>query len=52
MRRSILLLCVVLCLIAFWLMRTAWEPKETKKPSSTPQVSAKPSVGIATPIQS
>ena len=34
MRRSIILLCLVLCLIAFWLMRPAWEPKETKKPVS------------------
>lgn len=49
MRRSIILLCLVLCLIAFWLMRTALEPKETKKPSSTPQVVTKPSAGISTP---
>ncbi len=49
MRRYIILLCLVLCLIAFWLMRTAWEPKETKKPVSTPKVVTKPSAGISTP---
>lgn len=49
MRRSILLLCLVLCLIAFWLMRTAFQPKETKEPVSTPQVVTTPSASISTP---
>jgi len=49
MRRSIILLCLVLCLIAFWLMRTAFQPQETKKPSSAPQVVTKPSTSISTP---
>jgi hypothetical protein len=49
MRRSILLLCLILCLIAFWLMRMAFQPKETKKPVSTPQVVTTPSAGISTP---
>jgi hypothetical protein len=48
MRRSIILLCFVLCLIAFWLMRTAWEPKEAKKPSSTPQVPSTATASIST----
>ena len=48
MRRTILLLCLVLCLIAFWLMRTAFQPQETKKPVSTPQVVTKPSASIST----
>lgn len=49
MRRTIFFLCLILCLISFWLMRTAWEPKETKKPVSTPQVVTKPSASISTP---
>lgn len=49
MRRSIILLCLILCLIAFWLMRTAFQPQETKKPVSTPQVAAAPSVSVSTP---
>ena len=49
MRRSIILLCLVLCLIAFWLMRTAWEPKEKKNPVSTLQVVTKPSASISAP---
>lgn len=49
MRRSILLLCLILCLIVFWLMRMAFQPKETKKPVSTPQVVTTPSAGISTP---
>lgn len=49
MRRSIIFLCLVLCLIAFWLMWTAFQPKETKKPSSTPQVIAKPSTSVSAP---
>lgn len=46
MRRTILLLCIVLCLIAFWLMRTALE---TKKPVSVLQVTATPSTSVSTP---
>ena len=49
MRRSILLLCIILCLISLWLMRTALEPKETKKPSSAPQVVATPSTSVSAP---
>lgn len=49
MRRSIILLCLVLCLIAFWPMRTAFGMRETRKPSSTPQVAAMPSAGISVP---
>ena len=49
MRRSIILLCLVLCLIAFWLIRTAWEPKETKKPDSMPQVASTATTSISTP---
>jgi hypothetical protein len=52
MRRSIILLCLVLCLIAFWLMRRAFQPQETKKPSSTPQVVATPSTSVSTPTPS
>jgi hypothetical protein len=37
-----------LCLIAFWLMRTAFQPQETKKPVSAPQVVTKPSASIST----
>jgi hypothetical protein len=48
MRRFIILLCLVLCLIAFWLMRTAFQPQETKKPVSAPQVVTKPSASIST----
>lgn len=55
MRRTILLLCLLLCLIAFWFMRTAWEPKETKKPLSGPQVaataSASPSASTSTKVE-
>ena len=49
MRRSIILLCLVLCLIAFWLIRTAWEPKETKKPVSMPQVASTATTSLSTP---
>lgn len=49
MRRSIILLCLVLCLIALWLMRTAFQPQETKKPASTSQVVTKPSASISAP---
>jgi hypothetical protein len=46
MRRSIILLCLLLCLIAFWLMRTAFQPK---KHVSTPQVVTTPSAGLSAP---
>jgi cytoskeletal protein RodZ len=49
MRRSIILLCLILCLIAFWLMRTAFQPHETQKPSSTPQVVTTPSTSVSAP---
>ena len=42
MRRAILLLCIVICLIALWLMRTAFQPKEpvsASKGAIVPQTS-------------
>lgn len=49
MRRSIILLSLAMCLIAFWLMRTALVSKETKKPSSAPEVVTTPSASVSTP---
>lgn len=49
MRRSIILLCLVLCLIALWLMRTAFGTKDTKTPVSVPQVVATPSASVSAP---
>lgn len=49
MRRSIILVCVVLCIIAFWLMRTTLEPKGAKKAVLVPQVAATSSTSISTP---
>jgi hypothetical protein len=46
MRRSIILLCLVLCLIAFWLMRTAFG---TKEPVSVPITVAKSSKSVSAP---
>lgn len=46
MRRSIILLCLVLCLIAFWLMRTAFGIKE---PVSVPKTVAAPPTSLSTP---
>ena len=46
MRRSIILLCLVLCLIAFWLMRTAFGIKE---PVSEPKTVATPSTSLSAP---
>ena len=46
MRRSIILLCLVLCLIAFWLMRTAFG---TKEPVSVPITVAKSSTSVSAP---
>lgn len=51
MRRFIILLCLGLCLIAFWLMRTALEPPETTTPVSSPKVAAAPSTSVSTPTQ-
>ena len=42
MRRAIVLLCIVVCLIALWLMRTAFQPKEpvpASKVTTVPQTS-------------
>jgi hypothetical protein len=46
MRRSIILLCLVLCLIAFWLMRTAFGSKE---PVSVPKTVTKPPTSLSAP---
>jgi hypothetical protein len=46
MRRSIILLCLVLCLIAFWLMRTAFGTKELV---SVPKTATTPSTSVSTP---
>mgnify|MGYP001492454400 CR=1 FL=1 len=46
MRRSLILFCLVLCLIAFWLMRTAFE---IKKPITAPQVVATRSTSVSAP---
>lgn len=46
MRRTLVLLCFVVCLIALWLMRTALE---AKKPVSVPQVAATPSTSVSAP---
>lgn len=46
MRRTLILLCLVVCLIALWLMRTALE---AKKPVSAPQVAATPSMSVSNP---
>jgi len=46
MRRSIILLCLVLCLIALWLMLTAFG---TKKPVTVSKVTATPSTSVLTP---
>ena len=42
MRRFIIILCIVICLIALWLMRTAFQPKEpvpASKVATVPQTS-------------
>jgi hypothetical protein len=49
MRRSIILLCLVLCLIAFWLMRMAFGTKEAKRAVSMPQVASKSSTSVSAP---
>jgi hypothetical protein len=46
MRRSIVLFCIVLCLIALWLMRTAFQPKE---PVSASKVVTAPETSISAP---
>ena len=46
MRRSIILLCLVLCLIAFWLMRTAFG---TKEPVSAPKTVATTPTSLSAP---
>ncbi|WP_395719564.1 hypothetical protein [Prosthecobacter sp.] len=38
MRRSIVLICIVICLIALWLMQTAFQPKEPVPVSKIPNV--------------
>lgn len=46
MRRSIILLCLVLCLIAFWLMRTAFG---TNEPVSVPKTVTTPPTSLSAP---
>lgn len=46
MRHSIILVCLVLCLIAFWLMRTAFG---TKEPVSVPKTVATPPTSLSAP---
>lgn len=46
MRHTIILLCLVLCLIAFWLMRTGFGIKE---PVSVPKTVAAPPTSLSTP---
>lgn len=47
MRRTVILLCLVLCLMALWLMRTL-DSKEAKKPMPVPLTVATPSTGLST----
>jgi len=49
MRRSIILLCFVFCLIALWLMQTALQPKTTPDLASTPVV--KPTTSVSAPAE-
>jgi hypothetical protein len=50
MRRSIVLLCIVICLLSLWLMRMAFQPKEPVAPS--PVATAPPtSLSAATPAK-
>jgi hypothetical protein len=46
MRRSIILLCLVLCLIAFWLILTAFG---TKEPVSVPKTVTTPPTSLSAP---
>jgi hypothetical protein len=46
MRRAILMLCFAFCLIAFWLMQSALQPKE---PVATPKVRTAKKASISTP---
>jgi hypothetical protein len=46
MRRSIVLICIVICLIALWLMRTAFQPKE---PISASKVATVPQTSLSAP---
>jgi hypothetical protein len=46
MRRAIVLLCIVICLIALWLMRTAFQPKE---PVSASKVATVPQASLSAP---
>lgn len=46
MRRAIVLLCIVICLIALWLMRTAFQPKE---PVSASKVATVPQTSLSAP---
>lgn len=46
MRRAIVLLCSVICLIAFWLMRTNFQPKE---PVSAAKVATVPPTSLSAP---
>lgn len=46
MRRSFVLLCIVICLIALWLMQTAFQPKE---PVSASKVVTVPQTSLSAP---
>ncbi len=46
MRRAIILLCIFICLIALWLMRTAFQPKE---PVSASKVATMPQTSLSAP---
>ncbi len=46
MRRSIVPICIVICLIALWLMRTAFQPKE---PVSAAKVATVPQTSLSAP---
>ena len=46
MRRAIIILCIVICLIALWLMRTAFQPKE---PISASKVATVPQTSLSAP---
>lgn len=47
MRRSIVLICIVICLIALWLMRTAFQPKE---PVPASKVATAPQTSLSAPL--
>jgi hypothetical protein len=46
MRRFVIILCIVICLIALWLMQTAFQPKE---PVSASKVASVPQTSLSAP---